>query len=46
MGTVSSGDMMVAAVATGSQTSACSRISAPPTTGGTGGDPPTGGGGW
>ena len=36
-GTVSSGGMMVAAVATGSQSSTCSRISAPPGT-------PTGGG--
>jgi hypothetical protein len=45
-GTVSSGGMMVPAVASGSQTSTCSRISAPPTTTGTGGEKPTGGGGW
>lgn len=43
-GTLSVGGMMVAAEASGSQTSTCSRISAP-STGGTGGDK-TSGGGW
>jgi hypothetical protein len=43
-GTLSVSGMMVEAAASGSQTSTCSRISAPPTTTGTGGGKPTGGG--